>query len=190
MNTRRVNAAAKVILAAQGTTQTSTGIAFALESAHLLQSPRVAAELADLQARREALLSLLPTEPRPEQGLPNDLAASDAAYGVWEQVAEILGVGLPYDPAEAPADALTALFVPTHALREEEAAGTDRVVAYRDPHSPSVLLCRKHGESWQGVVPVTAEDLPDGGVCTFGRLSSLECGRDVLTDLPATGGAR
>jgi hypothetical protein len=62
------------------------------------------------------------------------------------------------------------------------AAETARIVAYRDPHSPRTLLCREHGERWQGVYPVTAEDLPDGGTCTFGRLSSLECGRDVLID--------
>ncbi|MEV0525985.1 hypothetical protein AB0I66_21350 [Streptomyces sp. NPDC050439] len=120
MNTKRVNAAAVVIQAAQAQDRTSAGIALALESAHLLQSQRVAHELADLQARREVLLSLLPTESRPEQGLPNDLVASDAAWGVWEQVAEILGVSLPYDPAEAPADALTALLAPTQALPLED----------------------------------------------------------------------
>ncbi|MFE5368136.1 hypothetical protein [Streptomyces mirabilis] len=64
-----------------------------------------------------------------------------------------------------------------------QAAG--EVVAYRDPNSPKTLLCRYHGERWQGVVPVTAEELPDGGICTFGRLSSLECGRDVLIPQPA-----
>lgn len=56
----------------------------------------------------------------------------------------------------------------------------DRIVAYRDPNNPTVLLCREHGERWSGVVPVTSEDLPDGGICTFGRLGSLECARDVL----------
>ena len=53
-------------------------------------------------------------------------------------------------------------------------------MAYRDPNNPRVLLCREHGKQWHGVVPVTSEDLPDGGICTFGRLSSLTCGRDVL----------
>jgi hypothetical protein len=61
------------------------------------------------------------------------------------------------------------------------------VVAYRDPHNSQVLLCRHHGERWQGVAPVTAEDLPDGGICTFGRLSSLTCGRDVLIPYQAEG---
>lgn len=54
------------------------------------------------------------------------------------------------------------------------------VVGYRDPNNPRVLLCRQHGQSGHAIIPVTAEDLPDGGVCTFGRLSSNECGRDVL----------
>ncbi|MFD9757982.1 hypothetical protein [[Kitasatospora] papulosa] len=62
---------------------------------------------------------------------------------------------------------------------------TAPIVAYRDPNNPRVLLCREHGEQWQGVVPVTSEDLPDGGICTFGRLSSLTCGRDVLIPAPA-----
>lgn len=120
MNTRRVNAAAKVVLAAQEKDRTPAGIALALEAAGLLQSPRVAVELADLQARRDVLLTLLPTGPRQEQGLPNDLAASDAEFGAWEQVAEVLGVGLPYNPADAPADALTALLAPTQTLRRED----------------------------------------------------------------------
>lgn len=64
---------------------------------------------------------------------------------------------------------------PAPAVTEEA-----HVVAYRDPTNSRVLLCREHGEQWQGVVPVTSEDLPDGGICTFGRLSSLTCGRDLL----------
>ncbi|MEU1494316.1 hypothetical protein ABZ456_29190 [Streptomyces sp. NPDC005776] len=63
---------------------------------------------------------------------------------------------------------------------ETEARGELPVVAYRDPRNPRVLLCRICGERWAGVDPVTAEDLPDGGICTFGRLSSHPCGRDVL----------
>lgn len=64
----------------------------------------------------------------------------------------------------------------------EAASDADRIVAYRDPKNPHVLLCRTHGEQWQGVIPVTSEDLPDGGFCTFGRLSSLSCDRDVLAE--------
>lgn len=56
MNTRRVNTAARVIHAAQKNTTTSTGIAFALEAACLLQSPETAegqlAQLRELDALR------------------------------------------------------------------------------------------------------------------------------------------
>ena len=54
------------------------------------------------------------------------------------------------------------------------------VVAYRNPDRPGVLLCREHGEAWAGLVPLTSDELPDGGVCTYGRGSDDECGRDVL----------
>jgi len=64
------------------------------------------------------------------------------------------------------------------------------VVAYRDPHRPQTLLCREHGPRYIGMTPVTAEDLPDGGVCTYGGLSSHACGRDVLADGAELGGAR
>jgi hypothetical protein len=64
------------------------------------------------------------------------------------------------------------------------------VVAYRDPHRPQTLLCREHGPRYIGMFPVTAEDLPDGGMCTYGGLSSLACGRDVLADGAELGGSR
>lgn len=51
MNAKRVNAAAGVILAAQKQKNTAAGIAMALESAGLLQSPESAAELEQLRAR-------------------------------------------------------------------------------------------------------------------------------------------
>lgn len=50
MNTRRVNTAAGVINAALTQNRTAAGIALALESAQLLQSPETAAELARLHA--------------------------------------------------------------------------------------------------------------------------------------------
>lgn len=55
MNTRLVNAAADVICAAQKLDRTPAGIAFALESAQLLQSPETAAELAALRAEVKKL---------------------------------------------------------------------------------------------------------------------------------------
>lgn len=55
----------------------------------------------------------------------------------------------------------------------------DRVVAYRNSDRPGVLLCREHGEGWMGLTPLTSEDLPDGGTCTWGEPDET-CGRDVL----------
>ncbi|MFD7964061.1 hypothetical protein ACFV5J_24990 [Streptomyces zaomyceticus] len=97
----------------------------------------------------------------------------------------IEGVADP-DPGTILAAVLHALRINAPSVEDEQAAslrrrGAARIVAYRDPNNPRVLLCRQHGEQWQGVVPVTSNDLPDGGICTFGRLSSHECGRDVLT---------
>jgi hypothetical protein len=57
----------------------------------------------------------------------------------------------------------------------------DTVVAYRNTDRPGVLLCRVHGEGWAGLTPLTSEDLPDGGFCTWpGSPRSGPCGRDVL----------
>lgn len=65
----------------------------------------------------------------------------------------------------------------------------DRIVAYRNPDRPDVLLCREHGDGWWGLIPVTSEDLPDGGGCTYGDPADPGdvCGRDVLID-PKSGG--
>jgi hypothetical protein len=101
MNTKLVNSAAGVINAALTQNRTAAGIALALDSAQLLMSPATARRLAELEAIEARLLAVLPTEPRPEYGLPNDLAASAAEYGAWQEVAEVLGVQLPY---ERPAD--------------------------------------------------------------------------------------
>jgi hypothetical protein len=66
------------------------------------------------------------------------------------------------------------------------------VVAFRDPDRPGVLLCREHGDGWAWLVPLTSEDLPDGGICTFGdRADPADvCGRDVLIGAAAEGGVR
>lgn len=58
---------------------------------------------------------------------------------------------------------------------------TDRIVAYKDPERPQVLLCRKHGEAWLNIAPsaslypVTSKDLENGGFCTWD-----DCHTDVL----------
>jgi hypothetical protein len=51
MNTKLVNSAAGVILAALTQNRTAAGIAFALDSAQLLLTPEVTAELAELRTR-------------------------------------------------------------------------------------------------------------------------------------------
>ncbi|QJT04407.1 hypothetical protein G9272_32335 [Streptomyces asoensis] len=55
MNTKRVNSAAGVILAALTQNRTAAGIALALESAQMLMSPETAAELEKLRAEVAAL---------------------------------------------------------------------------------------------------------------------------------------
>lgn len=127
MIARSVNAAADVIHRAQlNGTQTAAGIAIELDSARLLMSPEMAHRMAALEQMETRLRALLPTKPRPEYGLPNDLAASAAEYGVWQLVAEVLGVEVPTRPApsaEESADKLTRLLAPTQALREDDSNG-------------------------------------------------------------------
>ncbi|MFJ2675072.1 hypothetical protein [Streptomyces sp. NPDC087525] len=60
------------------------------------------------------------------------------------------------------------------------AADADRIVAYRNSDRPGVLLCREHGDGWMGLTPLTSENLPDGGLCTWGWPGPEQCGRDVL----------
>ena len=67
------------------------------------------------------------------------------------------------------------------ALTEAPVSDADRIVAYRNTHRTDVLLCREHGEGWMGLTPLTSEDLPDGGLCTWGMPFPDEvCGRDIL----------
>ena len=63
------------------------------------------------------------------------------------------------------------------------AADKTPVVAYRS-HSGSLLRCLTHAPDQTALDggafhPVTAGDLPDGGVCTY-RAPGVECGADVL----------
>lgn len=59
---------------------------------------------------------------------------------------------------------------------ETQTVDTDRIVAYRSPQGRS-LYCTRHVDELFGAVftPVTSDDLPDGGLCTF-----PDCGADVL----------
>ncbi|MFC8596684.1 hypothetical protein [Streptomyces atroolivaceus] len=51
------------------------------------------------------------------------------------------------------------------------------IVAYQHPELSGVLLCREHGKSWSGLIPLTSGDLPDGGFCTWGLPDMTVCGR-------------
>ncbi|GGT43651.1 hypothetical protein [Streptomyces purpureus] len=83
MNAARVTAAAGVILAAMQTRQTAAGIAAALESACLLQSPEIAAEMSALRARVAELEA--------ERHSTNE-ALSDAAQALRVQRDRITGL--------------------------------------------------------------------------------------------------
>jgi hypothetical protein len=56
------------------------------------------------------------------------------------------------------------------------------IVAYSNPGRPGVLLCLLHGNGWQGLTPLDADDLPYGGLCTYGDPAdpSDQCARDVM----------
>ena len=135
------------------------------------------------------------------------LKAVEETCKTWRLIAEAQHG---HNTAPGP-DALTVTFSPVAALREPEgehyvhvhhsyrlghdlpetgAQSADGVVAYRNPDRSDVLLCREHGDGWWGLIPLTSDDLPDGGTCTWGMPFEDEvCGRDVLID-PKSGGQR
>jgi hypothetical protein len=92
------------------------------------------------------------------------------------------------DPGTVLAAVLHALRINPPTIEDEQAASPRRratvddpeVIAYRDNCRPNVLLCREHGNGWSGMTPLTADDLPGGGICAWGRPGPNECGRDVL----------
>jgi hypothetical protein len=79
VNTKRVNSAAGVILAAITQNRTAAGIALALESAGLLMSPEIAAELETLRAK-------VAEYERPADDSPIAYALTDKADDVTPQV--------------------------------------------------------------------------------------------------------
>jgi hypothetical protein len=114
-------------------------------------------------------------------------STNEALNEALSDAAEALRVDRGPTPEES-ADRLTRFFAPTQALREDKPASADRIVAYRDPSNHQTLLCREHGKHIAWVNPVTSADLPDGGFCTYGRMTGLECGKDVLIGGSESGG--
>jgi hypothetical protein len=90
---------------------------------------------------------------------------SDDVHGVWwDQMG---------DPPYSNRDRLAAEEQPAVVSQPDEEA--DRIVAYRSTGA-RVLRCLLHAPSdLTGFTPVTSDDLPDGGICTF-----PDCGADVL----------
>ena len=99
------------------------------------------------------------------------------------------------DPGTVLAAVLHALNITPPTVWDEQAASPRRqrtasepgIVAYRNSDRPGVLLCREHGEGWMGMTPLTSDDLPDGGICTWGPNTGPQCGRDVLILAPVVG---
>lgn len=84
MNTRLVNSAAGVILAALEQNRTAAGIAMALESAGLLMSPESAADIASVSSDAVALLEQAVVELKREHGLSAGLRQEvDRLFLVW-----------------------------------------------------------------------------------------------------------
>lgn len=119
MRTRAVNAAAGVLQAAmeQGR-QTPTGLAIALDSARLLNSPEHAARVAELEAQREALAARLAEYERPADEDPIAYALTEQADDVTPQVAKLraLLAGQATDGSE--------FFQPGHAYTHRPGADT------------------------------------------------------------------
>lgn len=88
MNTKAVNSAAGVILAALTQNRTATGIALALDSAQLLMTPETAAELVRLRDRVTELEQQAAKE-RPADEDPIAYTLTDKADDVTPQVRKL-----------------------------------------------------------------------------------------------------
>lgn len=107
-------------------------------------------------------------------------AASDVLrrLAAEEQPADDEAAPVEPHPTQADMDhalAVTARFFRGRDADPAEEPEADRIVAYRHPDAPSALFCREHGANWLGLMPLTSEDLPDGGIC-----NRPDCGVDVL----------
>lgn len=97
--------------------------------------------------------------------------AAGPAGGV-QQSEPVVTVHAAPDLSPAAAEALGAL---VDVAKRQAMADGDRIVAYRSPLPGAwSIYCTRHtDELGAGVTPLTADDLPDGGVCA-------SCGADVL----------
>ncbi|MGI5443355.1 hypothetical protein ACQEV4_40275 [Streptomyces shenzhenensis] len=128
MNTRAVNAAAGVITAAmQQGRQTPAGIAIALDSARLLNSPEHAAEHEQVRTKFAAAATTVAQlvlergkQMKVENALRDRVAELEARLAKYERPADEDLIAYALTPkAETAADKLTRLFAPTQVLRAE-----------------------------------------------------------------------
>ncbi|MFI6251451.1 hypothetical protein [Streptomyces sp. NPDC051016] len=134
MNTKSVNTAAGVILAALTQNRTAAGIALALDSAQLLLTPEVVAELERIpgleatasrvvraEKRRAELEAVLATHRRDDHAeierLKTRIAGLEATV---RAMAAVDAVQATNRSMRASVDQLTRTFAPTQALREPE----------------------------------------------------------------------
>ncbi|MCL7377422.1 hypothetical protein [Streptomyces sp. 35G-GA-8] len=190
-STRAVTALAALIHDAQQRRQTATGVALAVDSAGMLMSPETAAELTALRARVAELEAA--RAPAEEYGPAFPWVALMDDDDRHEFLGELAAAAIDYYRPETDDAAtlveiekacmtwrLTAEAQHAHNTAPGPDAEADRIVAYRNSDRPGVLLCREHGDGWMGLTPLTSENLPDGGLCTWGWPGPEQCGRDVL----------
>lgn len=121
MNTRSVNSAAGVVLAAMQQNRTPAGIAMALEAAGLLMSPEAARDLASVSADAVAVAEKAVAELRREHEESARLRARVAELEAERHATNkaLADTTVAQRVAERSADKLTRLLAPTQALQPE-----------------------------------------------------------------------
>ncbi|MFE7579423.1 hypothetical protein ACFU5Z_32210 [Streptomyces sp. NPDC057521] len=63
-------------------------------------------------------------------------------------------------------------------IQPAPAAPRPGVAAYRHPELADVVLCVEHGQSWEGLIPMTSAEVPLGAFCSWGTDDDMTvCGR-------------
>lgn len=121
MNTRSVNSAAGVILAAMQQNRTAAGIAMALEAAGLLMSPEAARDMASVSTDAVQVAEKAVGELRREHEESARLRARVAELEAERHATNdaLADTTLAQRAAERSADRLTRLLAPTQALQPE-----------------------------------------------------------------------